>query len=195
MIISLMMIPLLITLFMKTTRFSRFIERKIILQNGIDAAILSGTQTLADGLNRISRLNEKLKRLHQLLLLVQAGSVITGQAGFVVTEKALKTRIKMLAAEQDLIKLTYPPLAVRKAFLIAKKNHAPHITLMPPFIAYAIKRDPPKDGLPSPYRIENQQTTWSVHGFAYRGAYKANAKAKLFGDNLFSTTWKGQISE
>src|SRR3989344_909785 len=178
-----------------TLKFSRFIERKIMLQNGVDAALLSATHLLAEGLNQLSRLNQKLMRYHKLLALIQMGKLIpspAGLTGMVLTEKIIKTRINLIAKQQDIIKMTYPLLAVKKAHVIAKQNNAPYVFLQPTLQTYAIQRSHSIQQLPGPYHLKKnffQHSIWSIRGFAYRGSYRTRARTKLTGQNLMTATW------
>ncbi len=201
-ILSVITLPLFLILLYGTLHFSRMIERKMMLQNGIDAALLTGIEILASGLNSITDLNQKLIHLHGLLLLVQAGRVIsTGSS--ILTEALIRKMIQAIALKQDLIKKSFPLLAFEKAMIIARKNKTPHILFTPPLFQYALQRKPPQNGLPSPYELSpnfSQFKTWGVQGFFYRGGYRAKAQAQLEGPIFQSalTTrrpWKGVFCE
>jgi len=190
-------VPLFLILIFKTLTFSRFIERKIMLQNGVDASLLTSIEILADGLNRLSRLNKTLVHLHGLLVLAQAGKLASPGAGL-LTEALLRRMIQATALKQDIIKKSTPLFAFEKAMIIARKNKTPHLIFTPPLFHYAIQRRPPQNGLPSPYEFlphfSNSKNV-SVRGFLYRGATRAKATASLEGLSLYTTQWKGILRE
>ena len=195
---ALILIPLFLILIQQTLYFSRLIERKIALQNGVDAALISGIKILSEGLNRISTLNQNLVRCHKLLILAQAGTVVTGNGGLLLTVEALKKMIRAIALKQEMIKQSVPLIAAQKTLSMARKNNTPHSVLSPPLFRYSIERLPPTQGLPSPYVLNpdfDTHRTWSISGFKYKHAYRAHAKAALFGDSLMLSNWKGYISE
>ncbi|MBI3019682.1 MAG: pilus assembly protein [Deltaproteobacteria bacterium] len=190
-------LPLLFILIFQILHFSRVVERKMMLQNGVDASLITSIEILAQGLNQISDLNRKLIHLHGLLLLVQGGRVIsTGTS--VLTEAALRKMIQAIALKQDFIKKSTPLIALEKAMIIARKNETPHMIFTPPFFHYAIQRKQPKNGLPSPYECSpnfSKHKNLSARGFLYRGAYQAKAKARIEGYNLYTRQWEGWLSE
>ena len=190
-------IPLFLILIFKTLHFSRVIERKIMLQNGVDASLMTGIEILAQGLNQISDLNRKLIHLHGLLLLAQAGK-LTSAGASVLTEAVLRKMIQAIALKQDLIKKSTPLLALEKSMIIARKNKTPHMIFTPPLFHYAVQRKPPQNGLPSPYEFSpnfSNYTNLSARGFLYRGAYRAKARAYVSGHDLYTGQWKGILSE
>lgn len=198
MILAIMTLPLLLMLSYSTLFFSRFIERKIALQNGTDAALLSGTEMLAEGLNRIRSLNQRLKKCHALLLLAQAGEMITGNGGFFLSEKTLRGMIEVIAKEQDMIKNITPFLASQKIFTLAQKNHVHHFLLIPPLLYYSIERLPPQNNLPNIYQLKSNfysSNTWTMHGYSYRKNIEAKASLKLKGNDLLVSHWKGEFIE
>ena len=183
---------------MANLKFSRFIERKIALQNGTDAALLSGSALLAEGLNRISKLNLRLIQLHKWLLLVRAGKIVTGNAGLQLTEEGLKKMIQLTALEQDVIKWTFPLKASTRAMIIAKKHETPHLILSPFMISYALEREPDRMGLPAPYVLlddHEEKHQWKGKNFYYEGAYQAVGRTALIGEDLLTPTWKGVLIE
>lgn len=201
-ILSLILLPVCLTLFSQVLYFSRMIERKIMLQNGIDAALLSGITFLAQGLNQIRTLNKQLLYCHRLLLLAQAGSVLTGNGGMILTEKTLRVMIKTIATQQDVIQKTYPLLAAQKIFILAKKNGTPHIFLSPPILFYHLERLPPRNSLPYLYQLAphfSSHNTWHIRGNLYKGSYKAKAGCALSkeggGKDLLHNRWKGVFIE
>ncbi|MBI3017023.1 MAG: pilus assembly protein [Deltaproteobacteria bacterium] len=195
-------LPLFLILIFETLHFSRVIERKIMLQNGVDASLMTGIEILAQGLNQISNLNRKLIHLHALLLLAQAGKPVSAGAS-VLTEAILRKMIQAVALRQDFIKKSTPLLALEKAMVIARKNKTPHMVFTPPLFHYAIQRKPPQNGLPSPYEfspnfsqgLRPQSKDWNTRGFLYRGSYRAKARAYLSGHDLYTSQWKGILSE
>ena len=190
-------LPLFLILIFQTLHFSRVIERKIMLQNGIDASIITGIEILAQGLNQISNLNRKLIHLHGLLVLAQAGKLASPGTGL-LTQAALRKMILAIALKQDFIKKSTPLAALEKAMMIARKNKTPHLIFTPPLFHYALQRKPPQNGLPSPYEFSpnfSKHTNLSARGFLYRGATRANARAYLEGHDLYTGQWKGVLSE
>ncbi len=195
-IFSLLMIPVISISFFQTLRISRFVERKIALQNGLDAALLSGATLLALGLNHISHLNKKLIRYHELLLLVKAGSVIHGGRGLLLTQELIKKRIQMIAKHQDFIKSTYPFRAVKEVYVIARKNSTPHFVLYPPVLQFSIQRKESMDGLPGPYELTQERDLhWTISGTYYRGSYFAKSKILVAGTDLITSNWRGIFVE
>jgi len=197
-IFLLVILPFEMMLVIQTLKFSRFIERKIKLQNGVDAALLSGIAVLADGLNTISKLNNKLIHYHKLLIVVQAGTIIMPHPGMILSQEMIVASIKMIAYEQDVIKWSRPLLALVTAYAFARKNESPHLLLFPFVLQYAIQRQPPIQNLPAPYKLKydyQNHSTWQGMGFYYRGSYKAFAKASLKGSDLKSPDWRGILSE
>jgi len=192
-IFSFVALPLILILFFSLLRFSRFIERKIKLQNGIDTALLSGITILADGLNRISKLNFKLEYYHRLYAAARAGTLIHG--GVKIAEIVVRKKIEAIALEQELIKIRFPFLETQKIYALAKKNETPHILLSPLKHNYPMQRDPPRNGLPNIYRLTSRQINWTIFGYYYRSSYKARSKAALFGSNLTHPTWKGYLTK
>lgn len=195
-IFSTITIPLFLILCFSCIRFSRFIERKIKLQNGLDAAMLSGIALLCEGLNQISELNKKLEYYHRLYALARAGTLI--HRGVKISELFLRSKIEAIALKQDLIKLSYPLLAAQKIYDIAKKNETPHLILSPFQRTYAIEREPPRNGLPNVYRLSHDfenRKSWSGFAYYYRGSYRANSKGALYGTDLFDASWRGYIIE
>lgn len=190
-------LPLILLLFLSLLRFSRFIERKIKLQNGIDAAILSGATVLAEGLNQISRLNLRLEYYHRLYATARAGTLIHG--GVKIAEIVIRKKIEAIALKQEFIKIRFPILATQKTVALAKKNGTPNIFLFPLQQTYPIQRDPPRNGLPNVYRLSSGKASeilpWQVVGHYYRSAYKADSKAALFGTDLLHETWRGYVIE
>lgn len=197
-ILLLILLPLCLTVLLQMLSFSRFIERKVALQNGIDAALLSGTEMLADGLNRIRSLNQKLAHCHKLLVLAQTGTILTGNGGIALTEKVLRAMIEIISKQQDIIKNTYPLLSAQKALVIARKNKTPHIFLLPPALYYRIERLPSKNGLPNLYQLKPDfyaHAIWKIRGNMYKGKYQAFSSAKLHGEDLLKSQWKGFLDE
>lgn len=190
-------LPLILLLFLSLLRFSRFIERKIKLQNGIDAAILSGATVLAEGLNQISRLNLRLEYYHRLYAAARAGTWVHG--GVKIAEIVIRKKIEAIALKQEFIKIRFPILATQKTVALAKKNGTPNILLFPLQQTYPIQRDPPRNGLPNVYRLSSGKASeilpWQVVGHYYRSAYKADSKAALFGTDLLHETWRGYVIE
>lgn len=173
-------------------------ERKIALQNGIDAALLSGSEVLATGLNKMSHLNQKLIRYQKLLSLVKAGTILHSSTGLLLTKVILEKRIKSIAAQQDFIKKIFPLYATKETYVTARKHKTPHIILSPPSLPYAIHRTPSQNKLPGPYELDarfGKKQSWSIRGYFYKGAYQASAKISLFGTDLTSTDWKGMFIE
>ncbi len=190
-------LPLFLILIFETLHFSRVIERKIMLQNGVDASLMTAIEILADGLNRISHLNKTLLHLHGLLVLAQTGKLASAGASL-LTEAAIRKMIQAIALKQDLLKKSTPLVALEKAMIIARKNKTPHLIFTPPLFHYAIQRRPPQNGLPSPYEFSpnfSQSKNLSVRGFLYRGAYRTKAGAHLKGLNLYTRQWKGILNE
>ncbi|MBI4041456.1 MAG: hypothetical protein HY390_06290 [Deltaproteobacteria bacterium] len=191
-ILILIVLPTFVWMVHATLKLSRKIERKIKLQNGVDAALYVHTQTLASGLNEISNLNLKLKECLALLRLVQAGKIITGNPGFVITESFLKRLIQAIAKQQDLIKKIYPAWAYQKAMIIARKNETPHVILYPLTFSYSIRRTWTIEKLPGPYVLSetfDQHKEFSMDGFFYKAKESAHAKTTLSGKDLYSETW------
>lgn len=192
---SLLILFVSLILIFQLLRFSRLVERKITLQNGIDAALLSGTEHLARGLNEISHLNQKIKFYHKLLILVRAGEVVNGGGGLMLTEKVLEHFIQWSSKKQDWIKNTYPIKATQTVFQIGNKDGTPHLFLNPPFLFYAIEREKTQPKLYQLKKDFREKEDWSIYGIYYRGGYKAKAKTKLLGTDLLSPDWKGVFIE
>ena len=193
-----MILPLTFLALHQTRYVYRMVERKIALQTGVDLTLMTVTQTLVEGLNEISRLNQKLLHLHALLKAVQAGKILSGHhPGFVISEALLKKIIQLIAKKQDLIMLLYPKLAYVHGYRVARKNQTPHLMMMPLTYTYPMTRTQ-WGNLPGPLQLKNnffENTSFRAMGQKYRFAYRAHAKMKLMGDSLNEATWRNVFEE
>ena len=191
-IFSVLILGFCLTLILSALTFSRVIDRKISLQNGIDAAILSGITYLSQGLNEITKLNQQLLYYHTALKAAQAGKLLVSQ--YLLTKK-----INQIVRKQDFIKSTYPGLALQKIKTVAYKNHASHFITSPFLLTYAIQRTVLPSELPGPYELisplPQHRHTWHITGYLYRHSYKAVAAATLQGQSLLVADWQGRICE
>ncbi len=196
-ILSLVFLSLAVSLWSGTLYFSRWVERKIHLQNAVDATLLSGASVLCDGLNKIANLNQKLIFLHHALVLAQAGTVLTS-GGLKLTEDLVRQMILATAAAQDVIRLRSPFLYTQKIASYAAKNNLIHYTPHPLSLFYPIERTPPRNGLPYMYVLKEDDPAWrelKLHGFLYRGRYRAQVRIDLEGEDLSHAHWKGVFRE